>query len=38
MTRTGTVLGGELNGKKLKVRSTGIKDIHGKIIWVRYKR
>ena len=33
MTRTGLVLGGELNGKKIKVTSTGIKDVYGKIIW-----
>ena len=33
MTRTGTVLGGEFGGKKIKVTSTGKKDIYGKIIW-----
>lgn len=33
MTRTGKVLGGELNGKVLKVRSTETKDMYGKVIW-----
>lgn len=33
MTRTGKVLGGEMHGKRIKVRSTGIKDVFGKIIW-----
>lgn len=33
MTRTGHVLGGEYNGKRIKVTSTGIKDVYGKVIW-----
>lgn len=33
MTRTAKVCGGELNGKVIKVQSTGMEDIFGKIIW-----
>ena len=33
MTRYGIVCGGELDNKKIKVNSTGRKDIYGKIIW-----
>lgn len=33
MTRTGTVLGGEMHNTRIKVTSTGVKDIYGKIIW-----